>query len=207
MKLLVDNLTCVRGGRDVLQGVSFSVAGGAGLKLTGVNGSGKTTLLRTVAGFLRPGSGSVDLEGGAVDRELAEQLHYVGHLDGVKTALTVHENLAFWQRFLTGRQSDDVLRVALDKFSLNDLAEIPAGYLSAGQRRRLGLSRLLVAERPIWLLDEPTVSLDRQSQAVVGDVVNEHLARGGIVVAATHVPLAMDLGDELELGRQHERVS
>lgn len=199
MKLIGDKLSAVRGGGALFADLSFAVADGEALLVTGPNGAGKTTLLRTVAGFLRPATGRIALEGGAPDQTLSEQCHYVGHLNAVKASLTVAENATFWGRFLGGTRNR--LETALETFGLATLRDIPAGYLSAGQRRRLGLARLLLAERSLWLLDEPTASLDEGAQQTLARVVNAHLATGGLVVAATHMPLAFTRLRELRLGR------
>jgi heme exporter protein A len=199
MRLVGDKLSSVRGGRTLFADLSFGVAAGEALLVMGPNGAGKTTLLRTIAGLMRPAAKRIFLEGGAPDQALSEQCHYVGHLNAVKTSLTVGENAAFWSRFLggTGATHD----AALETFGLSVLRDIPAGYLSAGQKRRLGLARLLLAERALWLLDEPTASLDSAGQETLTGAVNAHLARGGMVVAATHVPLGFAKARELHLGR------
>ena len=201
MQLIVDQLEVARGSRVILRGLSFAVASGEALLLTGPNGAGKTTLIRTLAGYLAPAAGLIRLDGGDDEREFAEQCHYVGHLNGTRSSLTVEENLVFWAGYLGADTAvEDRLDEALDRLNLIDLADIPAGYLSAGQKRRLGLARLLVAERPVWLLDEPTVSLDTASVALMAAIVDEHVARGGIVVAATHIPLGLARTKELRLG-------
>src|SRR5581483_134879 len=199
MKLIADDLASIRGGRTLFSGLSFTVGEGEALLLTGPNGAGKTTLIRTIAGLLGPAAGSVRLEGGGADRSVGEQCHYVGHLNAIKSALTVEENAAFWCRFLGGEA--ERIATALAAFGLDALRDIPAAYLSAGQKRRLGLARVLVAERPIWLLDEPTVSLDEAAQAVLARAVDAHTGHGGLVVAATHMPLAFAGARELRLGR------
>ena len=205
MQLLADSLTVERGGRTILSGLSFSVMAGEAVLLTGPNGSGKTTLLRTLAGHIRHSSGRVALDGGSADLVCAEQCHYVGHLNAVKPSLTAAENLAFWARYLGSDASAARLpAAALERLGLGDLGHVPTGYLSAGQKRRLGLARLLVARRPVWLLDEPTVSLDAASVALFAGLVTEHLAGGGLVVAATHVPLGIAGARELQLGRRVE---
>jgi heme exporter protein A len=203
MKLIAEKLSARRGGRILFAGLSFSVAGGEALVVTGPNGAGKTTLLRTLAGFLTLETGQVRLDGGAAEASIAEQCHYVGHANAVKPSLTVTENATFWGGFLggAGGGASDRLDAALTTFGLEALRDIPTGYLSAGQRRRAGLMRLLLAPRPIWLLDEPTSSLDRAGQEVLAGVVNAHLGGGGLVVAATHLPLGFDRAQELRLGR------
>ena len=198
MKLIAHALTSSRGGRTLFSELSFQVAGGETLLLIGPNGAGKTTLIRMIAGLFAPTSGSLALDGGDAERGLGEQCHYVGHLNAVKSSLTVEENAAFWGRFLGG--AVDRVEAALSTFGLAALRNIPAGYLSAGQKRRLGLARVLLAERPIWLLDEPTVSLDRAAQDMLNAAVDAHIAAGGLVVAATHVPLPFVNARELHLG-------
>ena len=198
MRLVADKLSSARGGRDLFAELSFAVSAGETLLLLGPNGAGKTTLIRTIAGFLAPRTGEVRLEGGPADHTLSEQCHYVGHLNAVKANLTVAENARFWSRFLGGARGR--LEMALKTFGLWALRDIPAGYLSAGQKRRLGLARLLLAERPIWLLDEPATSLDSAAQQVMTGAVNAHLSTGGLVIAATHAPLGFAKSRELQLG-------
>ncbi|MFN3743271.1 MAG: heme ABC exporter ATP-binding protein CcmA [Hyphomicrobiaceae bacterium] len=198
MRLIADNLTLARGGRRLIVGLSFAVDAGEALVLTGPNGVGKTTLLRALAGFIPPDAGAIRLEnapGG--DATLGERAHYVGHANGVKPGLTVRENACFWMQFLGGAR--DAVEGALESLHLGDLADIPAGYLSAGQKRRLGLARLLLAARPLWLLDEPTAALDVASQALLAGLMQRHLDGGGAVVAATHGPLGLTGARILEL--------
>ena len=197
MNLVAENLSLERGGRTILAGLSFAVAAGEALVLTGPNGAGKTTLLRAVAGFLPPAAGHVRLDGRPADTEIAEHCHYVGHRDGVKAGLTVGENARFWSRYLGG--SAEPAEV-LERVGLGQLAGVPAAYLSAGQRRRLGLARLLLAQRPLWLLVEPTVSLDASGTAMLAGFIGQHLGAGGLVLAATHIPLGLDAARELRLG-------
>jgi heme exporter protein A len=202
MKLVADRLRSIRGGRTLFSELSFAVEAGEALLLLGPNGAGKTTLIRTIAGLLPPGAGSIRVDGGDPERSVGEQCHYVGHLNALKSGLTVEQNAAFWCRFLGGRC--DGLGAALEAFGLAHLRDIPAAYLSAGQKRRLGLARVLLAERPVWLLDEPTVSLDSAAQTALTRAVGGHLAAGGIVVAATHAPLGLPNSRELHLGGRAE---
>jgi heme exporter protein A len=198
MKLIADRLACVRGGRTLFSELSFAVEPCRALLLMGPNGAGKTSLIRIVAGLLVPAYGRVGLDGGEPERGLTEQCHYVGHLNAVKASLTVEENAGFWARYLGGGEAQ--IERALATFGLAALRDIPAGYLSAGQKRRLGLARVLLAERPIWLLDEPTASLDHGAQEMLTSAVNAHLADGGLVVAATHLALPFAGAREMHLG-------
>jgi heme exporter protein A len=199
MRLDATELVCRRGGREVFAGLSFALDGGEMLLLTGPNGAGKTSLLRLVAGLLRATGGRLELTGGDPELSLAEQAHYLGHQDAVKPSLTVIENLQFWARYYGGARGGE--GAALDAVGLGDLADLPAGYLSAGQRRRLSLARLLAVKRPIWLLDEPTAALDAAAQGRLADLLRGQLADGGLVMAATHGPLGLDGARELRLGR------
>jgi heme exporter protein A len=203
VQLIAEDLVIDRGSRRVIEGLSFAVRQGEALVLTGANGIGKTTLLRALAGFIQPFRGSVRLEGGDPESTVAEQAHVVGHANAVKSSLTVIENATFWNAYLSmGDGLPAKVEAALHHFGLEDLAEFPAGYLSAGQKRRLGLCRLLVAHRPLWLLDEPTASLDTASSERLVAAVNAHTADGGIAVIATHLPLALDRARTLDLAAQ-----
>jgi heme exporter protein A len=206
------SLVCVRGERVVFDGVDFALADGDALLLVGPNGSGKSTLLRLMAGLLRPVAGAVLWDGVPVAedrRRHGERLHYVGHLDGVKGALTVRENLAFSASVHGGTRDDGGLQAALRHFGIAHLCDIPARLLSAGQRRRLALARLLVSSAPLWLLDEPTVSLDRASVAALSEAVLRHRAAGGMAVIATHAAIEVGAAASLEMlgamgARAHE---
>ncbi|MDX2203238.1 MAG: heme ABC exporter ATP-binding protein CcmA [Hyphomicrobiaceae bacterium] len=198
MKLVAEGLGLARGARVLASGLSFAVEAGTALLVTGPNGAGKTTLLRAIAGLLPLAGGAVRLDGADPERSVADESHYFGHLNAVKSALTVEENARFWCRYLGGAGARIV--PALEHFGLLPLRDIPAAYLSAGQKRRLGLCRLLLAERTVWLLDEPATSLDVASQGVLAGAVNAHLGGGGIVLAATHAPLGIAPARELALG-------
>ena len=199
MKLIADQIACQRGGRMIFEDLSFSLRDGDSLLLRGPNGAGKTTLLRALAGFIPLHAGSWRLTGGPAERDISELCHYVGHLNGVKYAFTAFENLGFWQRYLEGAHDEAAILEALDIFGLASLRDVPAGLMSQGQKRRLGLARLLLAKRPVWILDEPTVSLDTQSQEVLAGHIAAHAEQGGIVMAATHIPLGLDFTHRLEL--------
>ncbi len=197
LRLTAHNLACARGGRIVFEDLSFEVAGGEALMVMGPNGAGKSSLLRQIAGLVELAGGRLALEGGDPDLTLAEQVHYVGHLDALKPAMSVRETAHFWSDFLGGGTS---VEAALDRLDLGSLAALPVAYLSAGQRRRLALARLLFAPRPLWLLDEPTVALDRASVGRLIQLMEAHRAQGGIVVAATHQDLELAHARTLDLG-------
>ncbi len=204
IQLIVNDLAVARGTRTIFEGLSLTLEAGEALTLVGPNGAGKTTLLRCLAGLLPAAFGSVWLNGRDGDRSIGEQCHYIGHLNGVKPALTVLENLAFFAVFLGGNQDDTAQ--AADSLMLSDLEDVPAAFLSAGQKRRLGLARLLCAKRPVWFLDEPAVSLDRASQEILARIVSAHLAAGGIVAAATHTPLGWSDAKTLDFGEIAARL-
>jgi heme exporter protein A len=196
MRLSASDLACRRGGRDVFAGVSFAVASGESLTIRGRNGAGKSSLLRVVVGLVRIAAGTLALEGGDPDLTIGEQAHYLGHQDALKLSLSVGENLRFWSAYL-GTAVDPA--VPLAAVGLDALADLPAAYLSAGQRRRLSIARLLAVKRPIWLLDEPTSTLDAAAQVRLAEIMQAHLAGGGIIVAATHAALGLDGARELTL--------
>ena len=197
MRLSGRGVRCVRGGREVFSGLDFQASSGEALAVTGANGSGKTSLLRMIAGLLTIADGSIGLEDGERELTLPEQAHYLGHRDALKPALSVIENLTFWRDFLGGEAFD--ARKSLIDVGLDHAIDLPAAYLSAGQRRRLSIARLLAVRRPIWLLDEATNALDAAGQNMFAALMNDHLARGGLIVAATHVPLGI-AARELRIG-------
>lgn len=197
MRLSAVDLACHRGGRDVFTGLSFAVASGEVLAVTGRNGAGKSSLLRTIVGLVRIAHGALALEGGDPELTIAEQAHYLGHLDAQKPALSVVENLKFWAGFLGSGPADT--GSALAAVGLEELADLPAAYLSAGQRRRLSIARLLAVKRPIWLLDEPTSTLDAASQDRLAGLMRAHLTEGGMILAATHSALGLPASRELRL--------
>jgi heme exporter protein A len=207
------SLACERGGRLVFRGLSFSVKSGEAVELRGPNGSGKSSLLRLLAGLNRPAEGVLNLSsvipakaGIPVsiqnadprlrrgDEAIGEMAHYVGHLEAIKPALSVKENLVFWSSFLDGDASN-----ALKPFRLERLADDEARLLSEGQRRRLALSRLVAVKRPVWLLDEPTVGLDQTALTDLRREMASHLSSGGLILAATHAPLGLPSARTLEL--------
>ncbi len=200
MRLSAENIAIERGGRSILSGLSFEARAGVALTLTGPNGAGKSTLLRAIAGFLPLAAGAFALEGGASESSIAEQAHYLGHADALKSALTAGENLAFWAGALGGDPSDRAWRGALARLGLAHVADFPVRALSAGQKRRVALARLLVAARPLWLLDEPTTALDVAAQGLFGAIMREHLDAGGLIIAATHAPLGLEGAETLRLG-------
>ncbi|HMO30997.1 heme ABC exporter ATP-binding protein CcmA [Enterovirga sp.] len=196
-RLDVADLACIRAGRRVLAGVSFRLEAGDALVVTGRNGAGKSTLLAALAGLLRPERGRIELAPGEGPR--GERLHLLGHRDGLKAQLTPAENLRFSAACLGGRGLE--IGAALARVGLGAAADLPSAYLSAGQRRRLGLARLLVSPRPLWLLDEPTSALDAEGQALLDELMAAHRAAGGAILAATHSPLPLPGARTLRLGR------
>ncbi len=197
MRLSASGLTCIRGMRVVFENIGFELSTGEVMTVIGPNGAGKSSLLRLMAGLIRASAGRIELEAGDSDLSLPEQAHYQGHLDPLKASLTVAENLAFWTSYLGGGLGAEAALVAI---GLEGLADLPAAYLSAGQRRRLSLARLVAVQRPVWLLDEPTSALDAAGQARLAELMRDHLAGGGMIVAATHGPLGIE-AKELRLGR------
>ncbi len=196
LRLSASELSCVRGSRTVFESVNLELSSGGALALTGPNGAGKSSLLRLVAGLLPQPEGRIVLEGDT-ERTVAECSHYLGHLDAFKASLTVAENLKFWIRYLGGFSAS--VDAALTAVGLGGLANLPAAYLSAGQRRRLSIARIKAIPRPIWLLDEPTSALDAAGFEMLAGLMREHLGSGGMIMAATHGPLGIE-AKELRLG-------
>lgn len=201
MRLVVEKLAGERGGEEIFSGVSFSLGAGEALTVTGANGAGKSTMLRIVAGLLPAAAGTVALEGGGEDfPDVPAGAHLLGHGNAMKPALTVAENLAFWRDFLGHPHLE--AGEALEMVGLAEIGHLPFGYLSTGQRRRIGIARLLVSYRPVWLLDEPTAGLDKASEAQFSALMQAHLEDGGMIVAATHLPLGLD-GREMRMEGRH----
>lgn len=195
--LQVSGLACLRGERIVLRGVTFAVHRGGAVLLLGPNGAGKTTLLRVLAGLVRPETGTLLWDGVPLGRGSEARVGWLGHQDAVKPGLTARENLAFAAR--TGGQGSDAVKAALDAVALLPLADVPGRFLSAGQRRRLAVARLTLSRAGLWLLDEPTLGLDAASVDRLGTLLAAHRAGGGVVVAATHLPLPMPDAQEVRL--------
>lgn len=203
MHLDASNLAARRGEDLIFADVSFRLDAGEALVLTGKNGSGKSTLLRVVAGLLRPERGTVEFTDsrGQTDWITREVSHYLGHRNAMKSELTVSENLAFWQNFLGDVLGASELSIedAAEAVGLSDITHLPFGYLSAGQQRRFAFAKLLVAYRPVWILDEPTAALDASADRLFADLIDDHRRKGGIVVAATHQPLGLQRARELKM--------
>ncbi|TIO20416.1 MAG: heme ABC exporter ATP-binding protein CcmA [Mesorhizobium sp.] len=199
MRLIAENLGGERGGETVFSGIEFALETGEALVVTGPNGAGKSTLLRVIAGLLPPAEGKVKVEGGGDEfPSVASASHYLGHLNAMKTALSVEENLGFWRAF----QGEAGLSVgqSLETVGLDGLGHLPFGYLSTGQRRRASIAKLLVSPRPVWLLDEPTAGLDKASEERFAGLMRGHCREGGIIVAATHLPLGLEGAKTLRMG-------
>lgn len=196
MRLVADKLACERNGREIFRGLSFTVGEGEYLELRGANGAGKSTLLRLIAGLVPLTAGVLMMEGGDGDAPVAQQCHFAGHQEALKSALTVRENLEFWAHVLDGGAVDE----ALAAFSLDRLADEQASILSAGQRRRLALARLAIARRPVWLLDEPATALDAVHTEKLVGLATRHMATGGLVIAATHAEWGLVPSRTLHLG-------
>ena len=205
MRLIAENLGGERGGDTVFSGIGFALQDGQALVVTGPNGAGKSTLLRVIAGLLPVAEGSVRIEGvmkiedgGEAFPSIASACHYLGHQNAMKPALSVAENLRFWRDF--NGDGDVGVEEALETVGLGGIGHLPFGYLSTGQRRRAAIAKLLVSQRPLWLLDEPTAGLDKASEARFGELMTKHCGAGGMIVAATHLPLGLDGAEALRMG-------
>lgn len=205
MRLIAENLGGERGGDTVFSGIGFALEDGQALVVTGPNGSGKSTLLRVIAGLLPVAEGSVKIEGvmkiedgGEAFPSVASACHYLGHQNAMKPALSVAENLRFWRDFNGDGQLD--VEEALESVGLGGISYLPFGYLSTGQRRRAAIAKLLVSHRPLWLLDEPTAGLDKASEGRFARLMTRHCKEGGMIVAATHLPLGLDGAKALVMG-------
>ena len=195
-------LTCLRGDRLVFTGLDFSIAPGEALVLLGPNGSGKSSLLRVMAGLLRPFRGQLSWDGVPVPDDPdghRAKIHYVGHLDAVKPVLSAVENLTFWANLGGAPDPRASALAALDRLGVPHIANVPGRYLSAGQKRRLNLARIIAAPAALWLLDEPTVALDRAAIALFEDIIAEHRAAGGMVALSTHTDIATPGARDLHL--------
>ncbi|NQU56004.1 MAG: heme ABC exporter ATP-binding protein CcmA [Rhodospirillales bacterium] len=193
------NLICVRGERTVFSGLDFNLDAGGALVLIGPNGSGKSSLLRLMTGLLPPFSGTVAWENTAIGEDPEAhggRMHYVGHFDAVKPVLSVAENVAFWASL---RKSQADTQAALEAFGIAHLADVPGRFLSAGQKRRVNLARILAEPAPLWLLDEPTTALDKQTIAALEATIARHREGGGMVVISTHSEMNLETFDVLDL--------
>ena len=192
----VRNLVCVRGDREVFAGLSFALGSGDMLAVTGPNGSGKSSLLRLLAGLLRPSAGSIHFHGRGEDDAV---MHFLGHADALKPALTLRETLRFSAALYGGDAADANLNAAAKIVGLGHALDLPVGVFSAGQRRRVGLAHLILSPRPLWLLDEPAAALDSGGEALIGEMLSDHLGRGGLVIAATHHALPLPAQHTLDM--------
>ena len=196
IKLIAENLCLERASQRIIDNVSFELAPGEALIVTGENGAGKSTLLRGIAGLLPIVEGSVSLSG-AIEGEVREYCHYIGHQNAMKSGLSVRENLDFWQKFCG--EPDLSVEDALDEVELLHTIDLPFNYLSAGQKRRVAIARLLVSDRPIWILDEPTSGLDAASVNIFSSLAQAFCESDGILIAATHLPLGIEKAKTLEI--------
>jgi heme exporter protein A len=203
MRLSAENLSARRGEDLIFTDIGFTLGAGESLVLTGANGSGKSTLLRVVAGLLRPETGHVTWVSDSAESGMraAEACHYLGHRNAMKTELTVFENLAFWKSFFGDVDGGEGIPPgeAAETVGLGGIIHLPFGYLSAGQQRRMAFAKLLVAYRPVWILDEPTAALDVSAEGVFTELIKAHLTAGGILLAATHQPLGLENAKELQM--------
>ena len=190
MRLGAENLAGERGGETIFAGLSFEVSSGEALIVTGPNGSGKSTLLRIICGLLAPEAGKVELLEDRAALPVRAACHYLGHQNAMKPALSVRENLLFWQKFNGSARFD--IDEALEAVDLPGVEHLPFGYLSTGQKRRVSIAKLLISHRPLWIVDEPTAGLDKASESRFAELMRDHMRDGGMVIAATHIPLGLE---------------
>jgi heme exporter protein A len=201
-RLVAEQLACRRGGRGVFAGLSFTLANGSALLLLGANGSGKSSLLRLLAGLLKPASGTLHWDGERIEgSELAGCAAYLGHLDAVKPTVPTLEGMRFWAKLAGHANPEAAALAALEQVELGHLAPLPGRLLSAGQKRRVALARLLLSRAPLWLLDEPTVALDHRAIGGLERALAEHRAKGGLVIASTHASFALPDAHTLHMDR------
>ncbi|MFQ0815551.1 cytochrome C biogenesis protein CcmA [Brucella anthropi] len=197
MRLEADKLAGERGGETIFANLSFAIDAGEALVVTGPNGSGKSTLLRIICGLLQPEAGKVELREDGTVLPVRATCHYLGHQNAMKPALSVRENLLFWQKFNGAAQAE--IDAALEAVDLPGVEHLPFGYLSTGQKRRVSIAKLLVSHRPLWIVDEPTAGLDKASEARFAEIMRAHMREGGMIVAATHIPLGLESLSSLDM--------
>ncbi|KAB2690766.1 heme ABC exporter ATP-binding protein CcmA [Brucella pseudogrignonensis] len=204
MRLGAENLAGERGGETIFAGLSFEVSSGEALIITGPNGSGKSTLLRIICGLLAPEAGKIELLEDSVALPVRAACHYLGHQNAMKPALSVRENLLFWQKFNGSALFD--IDEALEAVDLPGVEHLPFGYLSTGQKRRVSIAKLLISYRPLWIVDEPTAGLDKASESRFAELMRDHMRDGGMVIAATHIPLGLEGVRTLDMAQYSHEV-
>ncbi|MBO1024898.1 heme ABC exporter ATP-binding protein CcmA [Ochrobactrum sp. SD129] len=204
MRLGAENLAGERGGETIFAGLSFEVSSGEALIVTGPNGSGKSTLLRIICGLLAPEAGKVELLEDRAALPVRAACHYLGHQNAMKPALSVRENLLFWQKFNGSARFD--IDEALEAVDLPGVEHLPFGYLSTGQKRRVSIAKLLISHRPLWIVDEPTAGLDKASESRFAELMRDHMRDGGMVIAATHIPLGLEGVRTLDMAQYSHEV-
>ena len=204
MRLGAENLAGERGGETIFASLSFELSSGEALIVTGPNGSGKSTLLRIICGLLAPEEGKITLVEDKTALPVRAACHYLGHQNAMKPALSVRENLLFWQKFngAAALQIDE----ALEAVDLPGVEHLPFGYLSTGQKRRVSIAKLLISHRLLWIVDEPTAGLDKASEARFAELMRDHMREGGMVIAATHIPLGLDGVKTLDMAQYSPEV-